>query len=132
METHGVLKINNKFHLNSLNVLNEFVLIIWWVYYSFWGHQFQKEIRWETCMLLYLVCCIHLSLRCDDYRTNIDYNCKFWCVLVICSCWFMSMPLKSIRLDVLCNVQFHQKKNCSCRFVIFVQCSTFATSIFVN
>jgi hypothetical protein len=42
MEINEVLRTNNKFHPNSLNVLHEFVMIIWWVYYSFWGHQFQK------------------------------------------------------------------------------------------
>jgi hypothetical protein len=75
MEMNDVLKTNNEFHPNSLNVLHEFVVIIWWVCYSFWGHQFWKEIKWETCMLLDLDCYIHLSLCCDDYKINIDYEC---------------------------------------------------------
>jgi hypothetical protein len=77
MEINDVLNPNNKFHPNSLNVLHEFVVIIWWVYYSFWWHKFQKQIRWETCMLLDLDYCIHLSLWCDDYNINIDYDVNF-------------------------------------------------------
>jgi hypothetical protein len=77
MEINDVLKIDNKFCPDSLNVLHEFVVIILWVCCSFWGHQFQKEIRWKTCMLLDLDSCIHLSLWCDDYEINIDYNVNF-------------------------------------------------------
>jgi len=77
MKTNDVLKINNELCPNPLNVLHEFVMITWWVYYSFWGHQFWKEIRRKTCMLLDLGCCIHLWLCCDDYRTNINYDVNF-------------------------------------------------------
>jgi len=77
MEINEVLRTNKKFHPNSLNVLHDFVMIIWWVYYSFCGQQFQKEIRWEMCMLLNLDYCIHLSLWCDDHNINIDYDVNF-------------------------------------------------------
>jgi hypothetical protein len=45
MEITDVLKTNNKFCLNSLNVLHELVVIILWVCCSFQGHQFVKEIK---------------------------------------------------------------------------------------
>jgi hypothetical protein len=35
MEINVVLKINNKFHPNSLNVLHEFVMIFWSVVIHF-------------------------------------------------------------------------------------------------
>ncbi len=77
MEINDVLKTSNKFHPKSFNVLHEFVVIIWRVCYSSWGHQFEEEIKWETCMLLYLDYYIHLSLWCDDYKINIDYDVNF-------------------------------------------------------
>jgi hypothetical protein len=35
MKKNDDLKTDKQFHPNSLNVLYEFVMIIWWVYYSF-------------------------------------------------------------------------------------------------
>jgi hypothetical protein len=56
MEINDVLKMDNDFLPNSSNVSNEFIMILSWVYCSFQRHQFQKEIRWETCTLCDLGC----------------------------------------------------------------------------
>jgi hypothetical protein len=59
-------------------------------------------------------------------------RCKYFNLLVICSCWFMSMPLRFIELDVWMIVQFCCSFFVDVEYMIFVQCLAFASSIFFN
>jgi hypothetical protein len=43
MEINDVLRIDNKFHPNSLNVLHEFVMIILWVCVHFGDTNFERK-----------------------------------------------------------------------------------------